>query len=105
MSHISGRPASFPVHSGVSWMMSSLPTKISAMEMEPERLKAHDELCFHSGIDLQRVLSQYVPEDVIREVEPVIVQVENILPMFPSPCKNIQRVSVTGQAGLQLPMR
>ena len=76
------------------------PTQVSAVEMEPERLKALGSVCFHGGIDLQHVLSHYKPDDVTREVERVIkilspgyicapchslpedVPVENILAMF-----------------------
>ena len=78
------------------------PTQVSAFEMEPERLKAFGEVCFHGGIDLQQVLSHLSPDEVAREVERVIgimapdggyicapchslpedVPVENILAMF-----------------------
>ncbi len=78
------------------------PTQTSACEMEPERLAAYRDICFHGGIDLQEVLPHYAPDAVTREVERVLglmapgggylcapchclpedVPVENILAMF-----------------------
>ena len=78
------------------------PTQTSASEMEPERLKTYDKICYHGGIDLQEVLPYFKPADVTRETERAIsilapeggflcapchslpedVPVENILAMF-----------------------
>jgi len=48
------------------------PTQVSAAEMEPERLRGHGGICYHGGIDLQHVLTQYSPGDITREAERVM---------------------------------
>jgi uroporphyrinogen decarboxylase len=50
------------------------PTQVSAFHMEPWRIKekAAGKLCFHGGIDLQRVLSFSQPEEVKQNVEDVM---------------------------------
>ena len=76
------------------------PTQVSAFEMEPERLKGYDHVCYHGGIDLQHVLSHLTPDEVRKETGRIIgvlspgylcapchslpedVPVENILAMF-----------------------
>jgi uroporphyrinogen decarboxylase len=48
------------------------PTQIGSFEMEPERLKSYDKICYHGGVDLQDVLPNYAPDDVTRETERLI---------------------------------
>ena len=62
----------FLIEMGVSILN---PTQISAVDMEPERLKALGNICYHGGIDLQEVLPHYKPDDVTKEVQ----RVKNIL--------------------------